>query len=62
VFELAPDGTYQVLYSFMGGEDSAFPYAGLSARGRKLFGTTYLGGGSTNCMNSSCGTVFSVKR
>jgi uncharacterized repeat protein (TIGR03803 family) len=62
VFELAPDGTYQVLSSFMGGEDSAFPYAGLSARGRKLFGTTYLGGGSTNCMNSSCGTVFSVKR
>jgi len=62
VFELSPDGTYKVLYSFVGGDDGAFPYAGLAAKGHKLFGTTYLGGGSTNCMNSSCGTVFSVKR
>ena len=62
VFELSPDGAYQLLYSFVGGDDGAFPYAGLAAKGHKLFGTTYLGGGGTNCMNSSCGTVFSVKR
>ncbi|HEX3653780.1 MAG TPA: choice-of-anchor tandem repeat GloVer-containing protein [Rhizomicrobium sp.] len=62
VFELAPGGTYKVLYSFLGGDDGAFPYAGLTAKGKKLFGTTYLGGGSHNCMNSSCGTVFSVKK
>jgi uncharacterized repeat protein (TIGR03803 family) len=62
VFRLTPDGAYTVLYSFLGGEDGAFPYAGLVPKGKKLYGTTYLGGGSHNCMNSSCGTIFSVKK
>lgn len=62
VFALAPDGTYTVLYRFLGGDDGAFPYGGVTAKGKKLYGTTYLGGGSHNCMNSSCGTIFSVKR
>jgi uncharacterized repeat protein (TIGR03803 family) len=61
VFALAPDGTYNVLYRFVGGEDGAFPYAGVTRRAGRLFGTTYLGGGNTDCQGATCGTVFSVK-
>jgi uncharacterized repeat protein (TIGR03803 family) len=49
-----------VLYQFTGGEDGAFPFAGVVRDwGRNLYGTTE-GGGGTGCGGSGCGTVFKV--
>ena len=45
--------TFTTLHSFTG-NDGANPYAGLVLLGNTLYGTTYLGGGSSN------GTVFNV--
>ncbi|HEX4081018.1 MAG TPA: choice-of-anchor tandem repeat GloVer-containing protein [Rhizomicrobium sp.] len=55
VFEVAPDGTETVLYSFKGGDDGADPSAGLivDASGN-FYGTTYDGGAS------DLGTVFEL--
>ncbi len=60
VFELMPDGTEEVLYSFTGGPDGGTPYGGLvmDASGN-LYGTTLYGGSST-CGDSGCGVVFEV--
>lgn len=56
VFELAPDGTETVLYSFTGGSDGANPESALIRDGSgTLYGTTPLGG--IGCCN---GTVFSI--
>jgi len=51
VFKLTSTGEEQVLYSFSGGVDGRFPYAGLvlDAKGN-LYGTTYLGGVSDQGM------------
>jgi len=54
VFELAPDGTETVLYSFRGGNDGAFPTSGLVLRKGTFYGTTYSGG------TGGSGTVFSL--
>ncbi len=55
VFAINPDGTnYRVLYSFHGGTDAAFPYAGLVALHGTLYGTTQGGG------TYKKGTVFSI--
>jgi uncharacterized repeat protein (TIGR03803 family) len=61
VFKLTPDGTETVLHSFKGGSDGAIPYAGLAfdASGN-LLGTTSAGGGSTQCGDVGCGTVFKI--
>jgi len=60
VFELNPStGAEQVLYNFEGGKDGADPEAGLISVNGVLYGTTKLGGGSTNC-SGGCGTVFDV--
>lgn len=61
VFELSPSGsgwTQTVLHSFSGGDDGAFPYAGvvLDSSGN-LYGTTVNGGGMLNT-----GTVYELKR
>jgi uncharacterized repeat protein (TIGR03803 family) len=59
VFRLAPDGTETVLYSFKGGEDGAFPEAGLIADGdSNLYGTTNQGGVGSCIDGDGCGTVF----
>jgi uncharacterized repeat protein (TIGR03803 family) len=55
IFEVTPDGTETVLYSFKGGDDGADPSAGLivDASGN-FYGTTYDGGAS------DLGTVFEL--
>jgi uncharacterized repeat protein (TIGR03803 family) len=55
VFKVARDGTETVLYSFAGGSDGMWP-DGVLVRDRSgnLFGTTYLGGASSD------GTVFKL--
>jgi uncharacterized repeat protein (TIGR03803 family) len=62
VFELKPDGTKPVLYTFMGGSDGWAPQGALIAdKSGNLYGTT-TGGGDTTCPNASsgCGTVFEI--
>ncbi|MGO8675720.1 MAG: choice-of-anchor tandem repeat GloVer-containing protein [Limisphaerales bacterium] len=55
VFSVNADGTdFTILHSFSGGNDGAWPSAGLVLSGNTLYGTTSLGG------SSGCGTVFSV--
>lgn len=58
VFKITPDGTETVLYSFAGGTDGQWPWAGvvLDKLGN-LYGTTWVGGG-TGCGGNGCGTVF----
>jgi uncharacterized repeat protein (TIGR03803 family) len=60
VFELRTDGGYEVLYSFAGGSDGAYPHAGLVNVNGTLFGTTLNGGGSSCGYNQGCGTVFKI--
>jgi hypothetical protein len=54
-----------VLYSFKSGKDGANPNGGLVLdRKGAIYGTTFLGGGSSNCQTSfgtGCGTVFQLK-
>lgn len=62
VFELSPNGTERVLYSFTGGEDGGRPTADLllDAAGN-LYGTTSFGGDLSLCPafgESGCGVVF----
>ena len=59
VFKLASDGTESVLYVFTGGNDGAYPYAGLTSGGAgDYYGTTVAGGGCAD--NDACGTVFKL--
>jgi uncharacterized repeat protein (TIGR03803 family) len=61
VFEVAPDGTETVLYTFTGGGDGAHPVAGLiKDDAGNLYGTTS-DAGSTNCRNG-CGTIFKLQK
>jgi len=48
------NGTEQVLYNFAGGSDGINPWAGVTFRGGKLYGTTLLGG------YYGSGTVFEL--
>ena len=48
--------TYQVIYNFTGGQDGAYPEAGLTERGGNLYGTAYQGGSFNR------GTVFKLAR
>lgn len=55
VFELAPNGTETVLYSFKGGSDGEYPFASLILDSQgNLYGTTWSGGSGGD------GTVFKV--
>jgi uncharacterized repeat protein (TIGR03803 family) len=55
VFEVAPNGTETVLYSFKGGNDGADPNAAVIADANgNFYGTTYGGG------TSGLGTVFEI--
>lgn len=67
VFSLTPptepgaSWTKTVIYTFRGGSDGANPLGNLMFRRGVLYGTTYHGGGSTNCAGG-CGTVFKLNR
>jgi uncharacterized repeat protein (TIGR03803 family) len=61
VFSVSTTGKERVVYSFKGGLDGAFPYAGLIDVNGTLYGIT-MGQGDKNCSYTygGCGTVFSV--
>jgi uncharacterized repeat protein (TIGR03803 family) len=60
VFELTPDGTETVLYSFKAGNDGNFPIGGVNMdKTGNLYGTTTYGGGP-HCKGEGCGTVFKL--
>jgi uncharacterized repeat protein (TIGR03803 family) len=55
VFKVDTSGTESILYSFTGGADGGYPFAGLLRdKAGNLYGTTYLGGAS------GLGTVFKL--
>jgi len=56
VFSVTLTGTEKISYSFKGGSDGAYPYAGLIDVGGVLYGTTSSGGAH------NFGTVFSLTR
>ena len=61
VFSITTSGAEKVLYTFCGGYDGAFPYAGLIDVKGTLYGTTYEGGYVCNLYYyGACGTAFSV--
>ena len=65
VFAVSTSGRHRVLYSFGGKPDGEEPDAGLIKVNGKLYGTTYAGGGGSECENFDgedigCGTVFEV--
>ena len=54
--------TYQVLWTFTGGGDGAYPYAGLTwDQAGNLYGTTQYRGGNGCYLGEGCGTVFRLK-
>jgi uncharacterized repeat protein (TIGR03803 family) len=63
VFKLTPSGAEQVLYSFTGGADGAWPDTSLLLINGKLYGTAY-GGGDSSCDPSGgargCGVIFEL--
>jgi len=62
VFVLDPNtGAAQLLHSFRGPKhlDGAYPYAGLIDMKETLYGTTSQGG-SSDCFDQGCGTVFAL--
>jgi uncharacterized repeat protein (TIGR03803 family) len=59
VFKITPSGTLTILHSF-NLSDGAYPYGGLvQGSDGNFYGTTYFGGGSSNCADG-CGTVFKI--
>ncbi|HEV3090445.1 MAG TPA: choice-of-anchor tandem repeat GloVer-containing protein [Candidatus Cybelea sp.] len=55
VFEVSPAGAEHVIYSFKGGTDGQYPYAGLASLNAMLYSTTYQGG------SDGFGTIFKLK-
>jgi uncharacterized repeat protein (TIGR03803 family) len=64
VFKVTTSGKEQVLYSFKGSPDGAFPEAGLTPFDGKLYGTTSAGGSDAGQCGSGvfggCGTIFQI--
>jgi len=52
--------TFNLLYSFTGGSDGAYPYNGVViGSDGSLYGSTFLGG--SGCGGNGCGTVFNLR-
>ncbi len=51
---------FKVLYNFKGGMDGAGPWAGVTIRQGRIYGTTP-GGGGGQC-NGGCGTVYTLRK
>jgi uncharacterized repeat protein (TIGR03803 family) len=61
VFKLDRSGHETVLHTFTGNPDGAYPELGIARdRSGNLYGTTYGGGGSSNCYGLGCGTAYQV--
>lgn len=61
IFRISPSGTnYQTLYRFRGGQDGFAPVTSMVALNGSLFGTTENGGGSNQCGQLGCGTIFEL--
>jgi uncharacterized repeat protein (TIGR03803 family) len=61
VFRVTTNGTLTTLYSFLGGNDGANPYAGLTlGNDGNFYGTTYGGGITNSTYLRGMGTVFKV--
>jgi uncharacterized repeat protein (TIGR03803 family) len=55
--------TFRVLHNFTGGQDGAFPEAGLTMdKAGNSYGTTVYGGGGCSGSLPGCGTVFKLSR
>ncbi len=59
VYRVTTSGKENVLYSFKGGSDGAWPESGLTNVNGTLYGTTS-GGNGTGCGGTGCGTVFQI--
>ena len=55
VFQIGTDGVFQSLYSFTGGNDGGYPFAGLAQGSNGIFYGTTSGGGA-----GGSGTVFGI--
>ncbi|MGB9652524.1 MAG: hypothetical protein WCB01_12050, partial [Candidatus Cybelea sp.] len=58
IFRVTTTGGENALYSFGGGSDGAYPYAGLMNVNGTLYGTSLHGGGRGCQDHSGCGTSF----
>lgn len=64
-FKFTANGSFQLLYSFLGGADGEYPFAPLMADSSgNLYGTTFQGGGGPCSVygNAGCGTVFKLAK
>jgi uncharacterized repeat protein (TIGR03803 family) len=62
IFKLSPNGAMTTLYTFQGGSDGEHPTGALVADDQgNMYGTTADGGGSMNCGDYGCGTVFELE-
>ncbi len=59
IFEMSPDGTETILYTFTGGADGAGPNGIIFDSAGNLYGTA-LGGVYQNCNGGGCGVVFKL--
>ncbi len=63
VFKIGLSGRrYEVLHSFQGhaAGDGSTPESALIQMNGVLYGTTSMGGTSTNCSTNGCGTIFKI--
>jgi uncharacterized repeat protein (TIGR03803 family) len=62
IYAVSRSGVERVVHNFQGPpNDGAEPFAGLTAAGGKLYGTTRFGGSGTKCPPLGCGTVFEAE-